>query len=161
MKTGLFVSQRACRCALAFTLTEVVVAVMVVAIVFVSLYAGIFFSFGVTKSEREDLRATQVMLQQMEGIRLFNWHQITDTNLNPPEFYERYFPGSAGVPPSGLTYTGNVVVAPVTLSPTTTYATNIQQLTVTVQWSSDGVPHTRSINTYIARDGIQNYVYTY
>lgn len=159
MKIGSTANQQPRRHLAAFTLSEVVVAVAIVAISFVSLYAGIFFSFGVTTLERENLRATQVMLQRMEGIRLFNWNQVTNTTLNPITFYERYFPGSGGLPPSGLTYTGQVVIAPLVLDPVTTYQTNMKALTVTVQWMSGTQLRTRSVTTYIAKDGIQNYIF--
>jgi prepilin-type N-terminal cleavage/methylation domain-containing protein len=143
----------------AFTLAEVMVAVGIMAVAFVSLYAGITFCFGVTTLERENLRATQVMLQRMEGIRLFNWNQLTNTTLNPPTFYERYFPGSGTTPASGLTYTGTVEVADLTLDPPASYSANMKKITVTVEWSSGNVPRIRSVSTYAAKDGIQNYVY--
>jgi len=161
MKIGSFVCRHSDRRALAFTLMEVVVAVAITGIAFVSLYAGIFYCFRITNLEREDLRATQVMLQQVEGIRLFNWQQVANTNLNPTTFYARYFPGSGSVPPSGLIYTGTVVLAPVTLDPPTTYEAQMKELTVTLQWRSENLMRTRSIKTYVAKDGIQNYVYTY
>jgi len=143
----------------AFTLAEVMVAVAIMAVAFVSLYVGISFSFSVTHAQRENLRATQVMLQRMEGIRLFNWDQVTDTALNPRDFTEQYFPGSGSKPASGIIYTGRVDVADVTLDPPASYTANMKQITVTVQWSSGSVPRTRSITTYVAKDGIQNYVY--
>ncbi|MGC3957237.1 MAG: type II secretion system protein [Verrucomicrobiota bacterium] len=143
----------------AFTLVEVMVAITIIGIAFVSLYAGISFSFGVTTVERENLRATQVMLQRMEGIRLFNWVQLTNTALNPVTFNERYFPGSGGKPASGITYTGTVEVADLTLDPPASYTASMKRITVTVRWSSGNILRTRSISTYAARDGIQNYVY--
>lgn len=159
MKIGSSANRQARRRFAGFTLSEVVVAVAIIAIAFVSLYAGIFFSFGVTTFERENLRATQVILQRMEGIRLFSWNQVTNTTLNPTTFYERYFPGSGSLPPSGLTYTGQLVIAPLTLDPVTTYQTNMKSVTVTVQWMSGTQLRTRSVTSYIARDGIQNYVF--
>ena len=144
----------------AFTLVEAVVAVAIMGVSFVSLYAGIFFCFGVTTSEREDLRATQVILERMEGIRLFNWNQITDTALNPTTFYARYFPGSGGGPASGLTYTGQLEVATaLTLTPLPTYGANMKKITITVQWLSGSVLRTRTASTYVAKDGIKNYIY--
>ncbi len=31
--------------------------------------------------------------------------------------------------------------------------------TVTLNWKTGSIPRSRSVTTYIARDGIQNYVY--
>jgi prepilin-type N-terminal cleavage/methylation domain-containing protein len=145
----------------AFTLAEVMVAVGIIAVTFVSLYAGITFCFGVATLERENLRATQIMLQRMEGIRLFNWNQLTNTTLNPATFEEQYFPGSGNVPASGIIYTGEVEVANVVLDPPASYSANLKQVIVTVRWASGNVPRVRSISTFVAKDGIQNYVYDY
>jgi prepilin-type N-terminal cleavage/methylation domain-containing protein len=144
---------------LAFTLAEVMVAVVIMSIAFVSLYAGIFFCFGVTRSEREDLRATQVMLHRMEGFRLFNWDQITNTTLNPANFVERYIPGFGTNPASGISYTGTVSVGAVTLDPPASYTNMMKQITVTVNWSSGRVLRSRSMTTYVSRNGIQNYIF--
>ncbi len=54
----------------AYTLAEVIMGAMMVTITFVSLYAGMSTGFAVTKAARENLRATQIMLERMEGIRL-------------------------------------------------------------------------------------------
>jgi hypothetical protein len=143
----------------AFTLVEVLVAVVIIGTLFVTLFLGISFCFSVTKFERENLRATQIILQRMEGIRLFNWNQLTDTNYNPTAFEERYFPGSGAVAANGIKYTGSVMIAPLILDPPASYSGNMKKITVTVQWASGNVVRSRSGVTYVARDGIQNYIY--
>ena len=90
MKTWSSLSRQPIQGKSAYTLAEVLIAVTIIAILFVSLYRGIAFCFDATRAERENLRATQVILRRMEGIRLFNWNQITNTALNPPIFYEEY-----------------------------------------------------------------------
>lgn len=159
MRVRLSRKQRHLRAIPAYTLAEVVIAVAVVGVVLVTLYNGIIFCFDVTRSERENLRATQVLLRRMEGIRLFNWNQISDPALNPHVFYERFFPGSPGVPASGIMYTGQVEVTAVGCDPPATYSTNMRMITVTLTWSSRNGLQTRSAFTYVARDGVQNYVY--
>jgi type II secretory pathway pseudopilin PulG len=141
----------------AYTLAEVVIAVAVVGIAFVSLYRGILFAFDTTRFERENLRATQVILRRLEGIRLFNWNQISDPTLNPHLFSEHYLPGSST---NDLVYSGTVDVSPVTLDPPASYSGNMKKVTVTVTWTSDHVLRTRSASTYVARDGVQNYIYS-
>src|SRR5436190_16830474 len=70
-----------CRAVLsAFMLVEVMVAVLVVSIAVVSLYTGVSSGFALVKLAREDLRATQIILQKMEATRLYTWSQITDPN---------------------------------------------------------------------------------
>src|SRR5262245_55905826 len=150
MKTRTSRNSRPRRGVLAYTLTEVLIAVILIAILFASLYRGVAFCFSVTRAERENLRATQVILRRMEGIRLFNWNQLSNTALNPKNFYEDYLPGAVGT----VTYTGQVDVATVTLDPPATYSTNMKKVTVTISWSSGGaVVHTRSASTYVSRDG--------
>src|SRR5436189_5682000 len=63
-----------------FTLAEVMVAVLIVSIAVVSLYTGVSSGFALVKLAREDLRATQIMLQKMETLRLYKWSNFTDAN---------------------------------------------------------------------------------
>jgi prepilin-type N-terminal cleavage/methylation domain-containing protein len=140
----------------AYTLMEVLIAVAIIGTIFVSLYRGIAFCFDKTKSERENLRATQVILRRLEGIRLLSWDQLTNSTYNPGTFYETYLPGVAG---SGVTYTGQIVVAGAALDPPASYGDRMKSVTVTVTWSSGPILHTRTAKTYVSRDGIQNYVY--
>lgn len=160
MQLGRILQQRTRRRTHAFTLAEVLVAVAIMSVSFVSLYLGISFAFSVTSLERENLRATQVMLQRMEGIRLFTWDQLTNTAMNPTYFEERYFPGSGTIPPSGLYFTGRVEIANVDFaSPAPSYSANMKKITVRVEWASGKVPRSRSTFTYVAKEGMQNYVY--
>ena len=64
----------------AYTIPEVMVAVLVVAIMMICLYGGFSSSFTMTKIAREDLRATQILMQRMETIRLYTWTQLLNTN---------------------------------------------------------------------------------
>jgi hypothetical protein len=35
----------------------------------------------------------------------------------------------------------------------------MRQLTLTLNWATKGLPRTRSVTTFISKDGLQNYVY--
>jgi len=145
-----------------FTLAEVVVAVGVLAISFVSLYAGMSAGFAMTRVSRENLRATQIMVEKMEGIRLFNWNQVTASNMIPSTFTERYYPGVAKGQASGITYTGTVtIVPPATLDfyPPRAYDKNMRVVSVEVRWRSGEVPRSRRMSTLVSKNGLQNYVY--
>src|SRR5438552_19212195 len=100
---------------LAYTLAEVVVAVALVAILFVSLYGGMSSGFAVTQGSRENLRATQIMLEYMEGIRLYNWDQLTSSNWIPVNFTRYYYPLAGPGESQGIPYGGTVVVTNATL----------------------------------------------
>jgi hypothetical protein len=144
----------------AFTLIEAMVASGLVLIVFVALYAGVSFCFSVTDFERQNLRATQVMLERVEGLRLLNWFQLTNTALNPATFTQQYYPAVGSTPASGVMYTGTVTVTGVNLVPAASYSNNVKQVTVTLTWKSGSVIRNRSLTTYASRNGIQNYIYS-
>jgi type II secretory pathway pseudopilin PulG len=144
----------------AFTLVEVLIAVSLVLTLFVSLYVGMSYGYAVTDSERQNLRATQIMVERMEGIRLFTWDELLDQAKNPPAFTNFFYPAATGLQSRGVVYTGTltVVTNPV-LTPTATYSTNMMMITVRVQWNSGNLTHTRSMSTYVSRNGMQNYIY--
>src|SRR5512146_1423868 len=124
---------------MAFALVEVVVGAGLLGIMMISLYGGMSSGFAVTQLARENLRATQIMLERMEGLRLYKWDQVTNTTLNPQLFYERYYPGASGIgTANGIIYTGQVQFATVDLTGST-YESNMLKCTVTVQWVSGNV----------------------
>lgn len=144
----------------AYTLAEVVIAVAIVSIMFVSLYVGISFGFTVTQLDRENLRATQIILERMEGIRLFTFDQVSQTVLNPPTFTNYFYPLAVGTQSKGIAYNGTVSVANgVVLNPAATYGDRLKQVTVTVTWTSGGVTRSRTMTTYVGKHGLQNYIY--
>src|SRR5580765_4892633 len=124
---------------LAYTLVEVVVCVALIVICFVSLYGGMSTGFALTQGSRENLRATQIMLEYMEGIRLYNWDQLTQSNWIPSTFIRYYYPLAhthAGES-QGLPYYGTVtVVTNPVLNPTAVYSVNMASVTVTVNWTN-------------------------
>src|SRR5687767_14388252 len=61
----------------AFSIIEVLVALAIAGVLFTSLYAGISAGFVVIETARENLRATQIMVEKLETIRLYTWEQIT------------------------------------------------------------------------------------
>ena len=143
----------------AYTLVEVVLAAAITSVMFVSLYLGIAFGFRVTRVERENLRATQILLERMEGIRLFTFDQLSDPNLNPPAFTNTYYPQAGSGQSQGITYTGAMVIETnITMDPTASYSSDVKKVTVQLNWTSGGVSRFRSISTYAARNGIQNYI---
>ena len=145
----------------AFTLVEVLFGALFVAILFISFFAALNFGALTTRMSREDLRATQILVSHMEGIRLFRWDQLTDTNLLPRTFTDYFSPDTASdssITDKGITYNGTITVTNASLNPSATYSTNIYQITVQVQWSHGSVMCTRQMAAYQAMNGVQNYV---
>jgi prepilin-type N-terminal cleavage/methylation domain-containing protein len=142
-----------------FSLVEVMVGSVIVGIFFLSFFAMTGTGFNMVKSSRENLRATQIMLNRLEGVRLYNWNQLTQTNLLPTTFTEYYDPTSTNG--MGAIYSGTMVVSTATMTPAATYSsTGVKQVTVQITWNSGGMSHTRSMSTYVTQYGAQNYVYS-
>ena len=154
-------ARRSVRALLAYTLAEIVVAISLLGLITVSLFAA--FSTGVVMVQlaRENLRATQILTQKMELVRLFTWEQIADPAQAAPAFTEWYDPAS---PDPGVMYAGSVsVTAPATEVPAD-YRNNLRMVTVTVCWtnylhgSSTPIPRSRQMQTCVARYGMQSYL---
>jgi hypothetical protein len=141
----------------AFSTAEALVAVLVCGLVFVSLYSGLSSGFAFIQLARENLRATQIMEQKMETLRLYAWDQVNQSGFIPPTFTESFYPVGSTQSSAGLTYTGSVTVASSGLSET--YAADLRLVTVNLSWSSGHVVRQRQMTTFVAKNGLQPYVY--
>jgi hypothetical protein len=146
----------------AYTVVEVLVSVCVLAIMIISLYGGFSAGFAVVQLARENMRATQIMVQRLETMRLYNWDQVRNTtNFLKPTFSERYDPSS---PNAGTLYSGFVSTNTPALA-STTYSNDMRTVTVTLFWtnyqsgSKRSIVRQRQMETYVARYGMQNYIY--
>jgi prepilin-type N-terminal cleavage/methylation domain-containing protein len=139
----------------AFSLLEVLAAMLICGIVLLSLYAGISAGFAVTQVARENLRATQIMVEKLETIRLYTFDQIAQANFVPSTFTSPYY--AFGTNQSGLVYSGQVTISPAVIN--ASYSNDLKQVDIQLQWTSGGVPRSRQMNTLIARNGLQAYIY--
>jgi len=142
----------------AFTLVQVMVAVALAGIMFVSPYAAIASAFNTVRSNRENLRATQVLLEITEMLRLYTWDQIIGNDTNtyvPATFTAPYYPDSRS---GGFDYNGTVITtnAPLGIG---TYSTNMRSVTIGLTWISGNTLRTRSMTTLVSRYGLQNYIF--
>lgn len=139
----------------AFTLVEVMVGMAIIGICFVSLYAGISSGVQVIQLARENLRATQIMVEKTETIRLNSWEQIiSGTNL-PTTFVENFYP--QGVSSRGIDYHGTLVITNFPFS--ANYGQDVRMVLVTIRWTNFNIPREREMRTLVARNGMQNYVF--
>jgi prepilin-type N-terminal cleavage/methylation domain-containing protein len=145
-----------------FTLAEVVIAVGILGVSFVSLYAGMSAGFSMTQISRENLRATQIMVEKMEGIRLFNWNQLTVLKMVPTEFTTPYYPNARQGQSGGTTYSGTISITDLPsmqFTPAKSYDDNLRVVTVEVNWMSGNIQRSRSMSTLVSKNGLQNYVF--
>ena len=139
----------------AFSLIETMMAVVVVGTVFFALYSGISFGFATIGFSREELRATQILAEKMETIRLYNWTQVNSNGFIPASFTAPFDTTTNGS--GGITYTGTVMIA--TPPMTEAYSNDLRLVTVQVQWRSARVLRQRSMSTLVSRYGLQSYIY--
>jgi hypothetical protein len=137
----------------------VIIAVLVLTVIAVGYYGGLSTGFVVVQSTRENLRATQIMMQKLEAIRLCTWSELGNVS-----FTENYNPLATGTNSSGVKYFGNLSISPATnLVNSPTYQNNMCLVTVNVSWTNynHGTPvsHTRQMQSEFARYGLQNYIW--
>jgi prepilin-type N-terminal cleavage/methylation domain-containing protein len=142
------------------TLIEVVMATGIIAITGAGVISSIDYGLCIMRMARENQRATQVLLEKLEAIRLYNWSQVTNNGFVPGSFTAPYDP-TAAVAAQGTTYYGTMsVTLPAFNGTTPNYSGSIRQFNVSVTWTNNGgLSHTRSLSTYVAQNGVQNYVY--
>jgi type II secretory pathway pseudopilin PulG len=139
------------------SLLEVVMATAILAVMGAGIVGSINYGMFMMRLARENARATQIMLEKLESIRLYDWDQVNTPGFVPTDFIDVYDPQGA-TNQQGAVYTGQLTVLPCTNS--TSYSTNMRQFVVTLSWTTSGlINHSRSMSTFVARDGIQNYVY--
>jgi hypothetical protein len=159
------------------TLVEVVMATGILGIVAGAIIGTFNFGFFIMRAVRENQRATQILMEKVETIRLYSWNQVTNSGFIPSYFSDVYDPqaitqtgtgqtttgytgtgytgsGSIG---TGTRYYGLIQVVPVPF--TNSYSANMKQVNVMLLWNSQGKTHIRRASTFVAKDGVQNYVY--
>ena len=158
----------------AFTLVEVLVSVAIVGILFTSLYTGITAGFGIIAVARENVRATQILIDRTEEMRLYSWTQIStfgsstfgsSTSYIPASFTEPFFPTSTNYSSSslsthstasGFTYYGTIDIAASGISEA--YSNDLKLVTVTLRWTN-GTVRNRTMTTFVSQYGMQNYIF--
>jgi uncharacterized protein (TIGR02598 family) len=138
-----------------FSIVEGSVAMGIVGIVFVSLLAGFTSGFSLIRQARENVRATQILQEKLEMMRLYNWDQITTNGFIPTNFVAYFDPTNSST--NGIIYSGKVTITgtPVTEA----YSNNLRQVMVEVTWISGQITRKRQMATFVSRYGLQNYIY--
>ena len=147
---------------LAFTLVEVMISTGILAFMMVSLYAAFTYGFASIGSTREDLRATQLLLQKAEAVRLCTWNQLSNC---PTSFSDTYNPLGATNGTAGAIYGGTLVTTgtATNIPDSASYKSKIHLITITISWTNfsgnNALVHTRQLQTLSAYNGMQTYFY--
>jgi type II secretory pathway pseudopilin PulG len=150
---------RKCRGLMGFTLSELMVAMGIGSFVFISLYAGVTHSVAAVQRAKENLRATQIIMEKFEVIRLYNWSQINTPGFIPSQFTEYYRPAADSIDNKdvGVRYQGTLTLTNADVSPA--YSNTMKKVVAEVSWATGSVTNTRTMETFVSEHGIQNYLY--
>jgi type II secretory pathway pseudopilin PulG len=142
-----------------FSLVEAIIGMCIASVMFIALYAGLLWGFSTLRLARDNLRATQIILEKMETIRLYTWEQITvKTNFLPAQFTASYYPpGLTNASGSGTLYSGTLTITPVAFG--SNYDDDMAVVTVNVEWTTGQIPRRRTLSTYVSQYGLQNYIW--
>ena len=140
-----------------YTLVEVMVAASLLGFMIVSLFAGFSSGFAVLRIARENMRATQILEERMEVLRLIKWDDVNSPGFIPTNFIAPFYPPDSTNAAAGIAYTGTVSVvnAPIPES----YANNLRAIQINLTWTSGNITRSRQMTSYVSRYGLQNYVY--
>jgi type II secretory pathway pseudopilin PulG len=143
----------------AFSLVEVSFAMGLLGIVLIGMLGGLNWVVASVQRAREEARATQLMEEKLDTLRLYSWDQ-----LNTPGFLQTNFTATSSslgngtnYATAGLTYSGNIAIAAIPL--TESYSNALKQVTVTLEWTSGGQLRRTQMATFVAQYGMQTFIY--
>lgn len=146
------------------TLIELMVSVSIISILFVALYQGMTFGTISLSRSREDQRATQILLDKVEVMRLYSWDQIHSNGFIPTTFIEAYNYGVSNLTlvkgytnEPGFFYYGTIAIKEPPF--TNSYSSSMRQVEISVKWTNGGLERERSMSTLVSEKGLQKYVY--
>jgi prepilin-type N-terminal cleavage/methylation domain-containing protein len=145
--------------AAAFTLVEVMVALAISTIMLVTVFSGFTLGWAVIHTSRDDLRATQILTQKIESLRLLTWDELASC---PTNFTDTYDPTTANG--SGTFYSGTIFIGAATnIVGSASYKDQVHLITVSLLWTNSygnrALVHSRSMQTLSAMNGMQNYLW--
>jgi hypothetical protein len=151
---------------------------VVLSIAIGALFSGITFGMRRNNLASEEIRATQIMVEKLEALRLYDLDKLlayfdpddpedlTDPFdsedphvpeddlppfVIPTTFTAPFKPGATNT--SDLVYTGSFQIAPAGVSEA--YSNDLLLVTVRLNWESRGIAQSREMQTYVARYGMR------
>jgi type II secretory pathway pseudopilin PulG len=141
------------------TLVEVMVAVGLLGLMLTALYGGFSSSFAVVRVARENLRATQILEERMEVLRLVKWSDLLTPGFIPTNFTAPFFTSQPTNAPSqsGFYYSGTVAIGNAALNET--YSNSVRMIQIGLTWTSGNMVRQRQMTSFVSQYGMQNYIY--
>ena len=138
---------------------EAVVGLALLGLVCMALFSGLCNSTFSVQLTRENLRATQIMTEKLDTIRLYSWKQLTNETYiregftAPLHAPDPFSPRRTNAP----VYQGSIYIesAPFTEN----YARDMRLVTVELKWKTGKLERTRSMSTLVSRYGTYKYIY--
>lgn len=138
------------------TLVEVVFALAIIGLIVLAVYGAITSGVTSLRMARENLRATQILVEKTEILRLYTWDQL-NTNFFPASFIVPY-DAKTGSTNSGVLYYGSITLVN-NPNTGTSYSNDLRLVTIRLDWTTGRLKRSREVSTYVCRSGIQNYIY--
>jgi hypothetical protein len=125
---------------------------------FAALLTGMTTTVSMTEASRHETRASQILTEKLDTIRLYSWAQITTPGYIAPTFIATQF-ATNGIPGArpGIIYTGRVTIADAPISEA--YKTRLKLVTIEVSWVSGHRPVSSQMSSFISEYGMQSYIY--
>lgn len=143
------------------TLAGLLASAAALGVVAGALYLPFTAAVRVGHAMRDNLGATQIVMQKAEALRLFTGSQAADaTRQARPLFVERDDPSSAAGSQGGMQYTGYLST---TDDAPSALRTHPRTVTVTICWTNQSgrkpVVHSRAVQARLAPDGMPKYIW--
>ena len=143
-----------------FSLVEAVVGVALLGLVCMALFSGLCNSTFSVQLARENLRATQIMAEKLDTIRLYSWKQLTNETYIKEAFSAPLHapdPSSPQTNSSSAVYNGAIYIETAPISEF--YGKDMRLVTVELKWKTGRLQRSRSMSTLVSRYGVYKYIY--
>ena len=139
-------------------------SVLIAAIALAAMFATFSNGCAILRVARDDERATQILMQKTEAIRLMTWYNLSNC---PTTFVDSFNPTGLTNGTQGTVYYGTISLFgdPTNIPSSVTYRTNIHLITISLVWTNTVnatvTGHTRQAQTMLAAQGMETYLYGY
>jgi type II secretory pathway pseudopilin PulG len=143
-----------------FFLLEAVIGMALLGLVCMALFAGLANSTFSVRLARENLRATQIMTERLDTIRLYSWKQLTNDAYIYDTFSAPLFPPDPSSPAStnaAAAFQGSIYIDPAPISEV--YGKDVRLVTVELKWKMGDLERNRTMSTLVSRYGTYRYIY--